>query len=284
MKVILVPVADRPECVLALGAAFELAKRQGGNVVGCHVRPHRPESKADLGGLLPEDDVFRWLERAESVQLNSDAAHALFTRMVNRYGFVASKRPRIGKSSLAFWHELVGTPSKVLAIVGGATDVAVVSRPRPSGSGPARAFLLATLLYSGRPVLVLPQRRVPPLGQRVLIAWNQSAEAAAAVTAAIPILQQATEVGFVTAGPENRPGPKASAMCDYLAQWGIKADRVATKGDDVEQEILHTFEERGADLLVMGACHRSRLRELVFGGVTRRMLFDSTLPVLMYHR
>src|SRR5690606_1940801 len=110
--------------------------------------------------------------------------------------------------------------------------------------GPARAFLLATLLYSGRPVLVLPQRRIGSLGQRVLIAWNQSREAASAVTAALPILQRAAEVALIAAGPESRPGPKTGAMQDYLAQWGVKAERIATKGKDPEAEIFGTYRER----------------------------------------
>jgi nucleotide-binding universal stress UspA family protein len=36
----------------------------------------------------------------------------------------------------------------------------------------------------------------------------------------------------------------------------------------------------GADLLVMGACGHS-LRERVFGGVTRTVLTEAALPVLM---
>ena len=38
-----------------------------------------------------------------------------------------------------------------------------------------------------------------------------------------------------------------------------------------------------ADLLVMGAYSHSRLREMVFGGVTKRVLNDAALPVLMVH-
>jgi nucleotide-binding universal stress UspA family protein len=37
----------------------------------------------------------------------------------------------------------------------------------------------------------------------------------------------------------------------------------------------------GADLVVMGAYGHSRLRERVFGGVTRTALAEATLPVLM---
>lgn len=38
-----------------------------------------------------------------------------------------------------------------------------------------------------------------------------------------------------------------------------------------------------ADLLGMGAYSHSRMRELVFGGVTRDILADSAIPVLMFH-
>jgi nucleotide-binding universal stress UspA family protein len=38
-----------------------------------------------------------------------------------------------------------------------------------------------------------------------------------------------------------------------------------------------------ADLLVMGAYGHSRVREMVFGGVTRDMLANCAIPVLMMH-
>ncbi len=44
-------------------------------------------------------------------------------------------------------------------------------------------------------------------------------------------------------------------------------------------------EQPGADigLLVMGAYGHSRLRELVLGGVTRKVFQQMTVPVLMSH-
>ena len=41
--------------------------------------------------------------------------------------------------------------------------------------------------------------------------------------------------------------------------------------------------EVAADLLVMGGYSHSRLRELVFGGVTEHVLRQAKLPVLMVH-
>jgi nucleotide-binding universal stress UspA family protein len=39
----------------------------------------------------------------------------------------------------------------------------------------------------------------------------------------------------------------------------------------------------GADLLVMGAYGHSRLREFILGGVTRSLLREMTVPVLLSH-
>jgi len=48
MRVIMVPVADRPECARALQAAFNLGKRLDASISGCHMRPHST-SKTTLG-------------------------------------------------------------------------------------------------------------------------------------------------------------------------------------------------------------------------------------------
>ena len=39
----------------------------------------------------------------------------------------------------------------------------------------------------------------------------------------------------------------------------------------------------GAELIVVGAYGRSRLREMLLGGVTRELLTRSTVPLLMAH-
>jgi len=47
--------------------------------------------------------------------------------------------------------------------------------------------------------------------------------------------------------------------------------------------LLKEVENIDADLLVMGAYGRSRMRERVFGGATRRVLEEALIPVLMQH-
>ena len=46
--------------------------------------------------------------------------------------------------------------------------------------------------------------------------------------------------------------------------------------------LLAAAKEFNADLLVMGAYAHSRLRQQILGGVTRHVLAQATLPVMMH--
>ena len=280
MSVILVPTADRPECVFALDAAFRLAETLDANVAGCHVRAQRREFSADA----PARRRVPGAESAGLGPIDRVAARRLFADAARAHGFTIARRFATRHRQRAVWHDLVGSPSHALGIAGPVADFSVVSRPMPQGGGRAREFLLAALLDTGRPVLVLPQRRMRKLARRVVIAWNQSAEAAAAATAAIPLLQRAERVVIMSSGPENRAGPKSSQLSQYLATFDVETECVATRGREAEREIREIYHDVRADLLVMGAYSRSRLREILFGGVTEHMLFETNLPVFMLHR
>jgi nucleotide-binding universal stress UspA family protein len=144
--------------------------------------------------------------------------------------------------------------------------------------------MLGAVLHSAKPVLVMPQAGAGTVGKTIVIAWNQSADAAAAVTAALPLLTRAERVVVVNAGRENRLGPRVADLARYLAHWEVEVRRERTSGRHVEQEIERAYRHVHGDLLVMGAYSRSRWRQLAFGGVTEHMLFRADLPVLLLHR
>jgi nucleotide-binding universal stress UspA family protein len=52
---------------------------------------------------------------------------------------------------------------------------------------------------------------------------------------------------------------------------------------DIGAEILYSIKDKGANLLVMGAYGSSRIRELLFGGVTKEILDQIDIPVLLSH-
>ena len=284
MRVILVPVADRPECTNALHIAFELAQQLGASLSGCHIRAHRQSNVAltdDLSSVAAAKSKSAAASIDKKSAKGSAAAKALFCRIADGRNYTLIKKPRTTPGAL--WSEKVGSPDKVLSIVGPVSDLIIVSRPTAKGEKPALAFLLAALLNSSRPVLVLPKSRKSPIGQRISIAWNQSPEAARAVAAAMPLLQLADQVNIITCGNASGPGPHATQLANYLRFWGVKTNRIKASGGDDAKAILKAYHDADSDLLVMGAYSRSRLRQRIFGGVTEFMLHKANIPIFLLH-
>ena len=274
MRLLLVPVANRPECARALDTAFDLGHRLGASVSGCHMRPHR-YSEVSLSTAYAD---ATW--RRKSTKKAPIAAKSLYQRVAEDHGYEIIRRARVAPGAL--WSEKVGSPSVLMGIVGPVADLVVVSRPAKSG-GVADLFMNAALMNSLCPVLVLPQKVRRRIGKRVVIGWNQSAEVARAVSAAIPILALADEVTIVSCGAENMPGPKSTQLVSYLRHWGIHAERVATRGRRIEPELLGAYKDAGGDLLIAGAYSHSRWRERIFGGTTEFLLRKARMPVLTLH-
>jgi nucleotide-binding universal stress UspA family protein len=145
--------------------------------------------------------------------------------------------------------------------------------------------LHAVLFDSGRPALIAPRGAPTRIGTRCCVAWNGTVESASALSAMLPWLVRADAVRVLHAGAYQRRGPAASDLLPYLALHGITADiaEFTPLNRDVGAGLLAAASDFGADLLGMGAYSHSRLRQLILGGVTRHVLENSTLPVLMSH-
>lgn len=272
MRVILVPVANRPECARALRSAFDLGERIGASVSGIHMRPHRQSNVTPIAASAET----AW--RRKTSARGPAAARALFEEVATQHGYEIVRRAR--KAPCALWSEKVGSPDVLLGIYGPLADLIVVSRPSGKG-GVADLFLSSALTRSGRPVLILPQRTRKRIGTRICIGWNQGNAAMLAVKAAVPLLEQSDEVTIVSCGREDKPGPKSGQLAAYLAHWGIDASRVATPGRNVETELLAQYHKAKANLLIGGAYSRSRWSQMVFGGTTEYLIRKARVPVLL---
>jgi nucleotide-binding universal stress UspA family protein len=284
MRALFVPVANRPECARALRTAFDIGKRLDASLIGCHIRQHRysdVEMPGELGSISSYDEAWDSLWKGKKTKRSSAAALALFAKIAESSGFELIKKPR--RQPGAMWMEKVGSPEKVLSIMGPVSDLIVVTRPAQKGGKIARLFMLSALTKSSRPVLILPHNGTTSVGNRITIAWNQSAEAALAVSAAMPILRQAEQVNIVSYGSETSVGPKTGQLAAYLKYWGVNGKRIKAKGRNAESALLRSFKDSKSDLLVMGAYSRSRLRQQILGGVTEHMLSKADIPVLMLH-
>lgn len=286
MHVILVPVAGRPESAVALDCAFDLARSLEADVVACHVRPHRrmPKTPPRQDLLLHYDDATLVVDTPKKLESARKAARKLFEERAEAHGYPVRRKPSLATESIAVWEEFVGSPGRAMAIIGPISDLLVLTRPKTARSEKARAFLLAAVLQAGRPVLVLPSRKIRQTpGKRIAIAWNQSIEAAHAVSGALPLLQRAEQVTIVAVGNEDEVGPKSTHLARYLTHWGVDAKIARYSGDDTIGLIEKGCDEANADLLVMGAYSRGRLRERLFGGVTEHILLKSKRAALVMH-
>lgn len=286
MRVIFVPVADRPECATALQTAFAIGQSVEASVIGCHIRPHSDSPVALPARLKISDqdsDEAEWRLSAkpEKGKTAKEAAGVLFSRLAKSQGYNLIRAPRATPG--AVWMEKTGSPGKVIGILGPLADLLVVSRPMNNGGKLARMFLTSALLKSSRPVLVLPQNKQASVGKHISIAWDQSPEAARAVAAAMPLLQKAESVSILRSGPENRPGPSTTQLASYLRYWGVKSRRFAGKGRNERREIMDLYKTAGSDLLVMGAYTQSRVSRMMFGSMTEYMLEQASIPVFMLH-
>ena len=77
----------------------------------------------------------------------------------------------------------------------------------------------------------------------------------------------------------------AEELSKNLSRHGIDVvlDRVDAKGRPIGDVLEAYVASLAADLLVMGAYGHSRLRELVLGGATKRLLSKPPLPILFSH-
>jgi nucleotide-binding universal stress UspA family protein len=167
-------------------------------------------------------------------------------------------------------------------------DLAVVEQARDPSDllwGPAVQIAL-----SGHPVLIIPRTwSSPDFGHRALVAWNGSAQAAAAVRKALPLLQRAEHVAVLT-GRSRAIFPATMRMAPldviaYLRHHGVSAELQSVDTDEnAGDEILERAAAEKCDLIVMGAFGHSRFREWVLGGATRYILEHMGVPVFMAHQ
>ena len=103
---------------------------------------------------------------------------------------------------------------------------------------------------------------------------------------ALPLLVKAEAVEVLVVDHERNAGHGQEPGADiarHLARHGARVDvrRLSSGGKDVGTLLLSEAVAFHADLIVMGAYGHSRLREWMFGGVTRTVLYEAGLPVLM---
>ncbi|MBY6128170.1 universal stress protein [Qipengyuania aquimaris] len=190
------------------------------------------------------------------------------------------------------WVEKAGPVSLALLQRSSLADLVILGERDPTSGGKAPSFTAGELAVTANcPVLVLPDdcKRLDP-DKPALVAWDGSAESSHALRAAVPLLKRASTVYLATVRNEkpakrDRFDLPPVRGADYLSHHGISSEVVELELDakGTAHTLLNAAEVRGAGLIVMGAYGRTRVAEWIFGGVTRAMLSDVRIPLLLKH-
>jgi len=272
MKSILVQISGTQAQDARVEAGLSLARAFGGHITFCHPSP--PE--VVVGGL---EAAAVWTMasfegfNAKTADFRKKTKASLTSKME-------------GEDMPWDWREVDGFTQEAFVSETALVDIAVVSlADEPYSFQTQEAFLSHVVTNAGCPVLALPatQKIYDPLG-KVLIAWDGSFEAAKAVKLSLPLLQKAQDVLVLSVGKiaSNRMG--LSDIAAYLARHDIPTttDEVALNGH-VSDKLVEVARAIDASTIVMGAYGHPRIVEMVLGGETRRMLQNSTVPVIFAH-
>jgi len=279
LKDILVHLDGTPQSAMRLDIAVELARRHQAHLTGLFVvdvvTPIMGAADAGSGAAI-----------AGLIETMRGDALATGARVEGRFREALRRADIAGE-----WRLAEGVTAELVPLHARYADLVVVGQADPEdGELSGAAVLSAAIFDSGRPVLVIPHAGTfTTLGERVLIGWNAGREATRAVHDSLPLLVKAGSVTITSVNPRvglGAHGEEPGAdIARHLARHGVTVSIEHTAAPEIGAGdiLLNRAADLSADLLVVGAYGHSRLREMLLGGVTRTLLRQMTLPVLLSH-
>ncbi len=285
---ILVPVFGSAHDRAAVQAAFSLGKQFNAHVEALFVKLDPVSAlpygylDGDISGYSAQYAIEAAIKAAEHAQ---KAAQGTFDKAVDKSGIKVSAKPGASPNASAEFKIVQGDfageierRSRIcdLIVFGATSSDAAFANIREGFEG--------ALLSGSRPVLFVPKETADVPGRNIAIAYDGSATAAHAVTAALPFLARAKELHAFEITAEK--GTALAELQEYLALRGLTAvEHVVDPGPKTTAEaLLLAVGAHKCDLLVLGGYGHSRIREFVLGGVTRHVLrHGAPLAVLMAH-
>ena len=184
------------------------------------------------------------------------------------------------------WTDECGFLSPSFRDAAALADLIVLNRELDAIHYPDMRKLISEVAHKVRkPIIAVPQTAGSlDLFGHALVAWDGSAQAEAALRAAVPLLQLAGEVTILEVDDGSLKLP-ASDAAEYLSRHGIKpiVRRETDVADLPSTVLLEAIGREHAAYLVMGGFGHGGFLEAAFGSVTRRMLKECPVPLFLAH-
>lgn len=288
VKTLLVPVSGSETDRVVFRTAWEIAQPLQAHVkfLHLHLTPGEAAVRAphvDFCIGLAMHDALAYLAR-EQANLSVSAANYVKQFCVEHDIGYTVQPSGTETMSAEFIEESTLGPDALL-FHARRNDLTVLGRAQHVDCLP-KTLIEDVLVNSGRPVLIVPSSLQQPLLGTVVVGWKESAASARAVAAALPLLRLARHVVIVNVAEGNLPGSDGlNGVREQLAWHGIGAE-VQRLGDGIaraEALLPDAMANMKAGLLVIGGFSHSRLREMIFGGVTSSLLNQAEFPLFIAH-
>lgn len=288
VKSILAVIGDPQTGRASLHTALRLGQQLNCQVDALHVLADPTAALPLVGEAMSGSMVDEMMGVAErEAGQRAKLTRAMFDEMTN-----GLPKPNSVTSVEGFgvsWLEDSGVEEQMIALRGCRADLLVVNRPTTENETSALMTLNAALMQSGRAVVAappLPEEGDAPSGpiERVAVFWNGSTEATRAVKAALPLLVAAKEVTVLRVEEEEWYAGTED-LDVHLTRHGVKTviSKVLPREIRTGRSLLFATRDANADMMVMGAYTRSKLRQLMLGSVTGYVMEHAVYPVLMSH-
>lgn len=277
-KAIATVIFDEAQAKAVLRGAIELARHTGADMQVICVGI----DQTDIGYYYVGAQAIAVQQNQEVAAQEAHKLQALAQETLQKSGVVYD----ISVTTIA-GSALGGFTADVLRF----SDAAVLVSPYQAQSNSWDVAVFEACLFGARcPIFMVPydaSAQATNFGE-VMIAWDDGAQALAAVRAARPLLGASVNASVAMVDPApNAPdrsdpgGRLVEVLTRYGAQVGIS---VLAKSDlSIAKQLLHHADKQRAGFIVMGAYKHSRLREAILGGTTRDILRLSKIPVLLAH-
>lgn len=180
----------------------------------------------------------------------------------------------------ASWHDIFGYRGDIVAEWGKVSDLIIIPK---SLNGQTSISFESAISHGGKPVIVMPRTQTHFSPETVMIAWNGDKAAANAVSSALPLLKRAQQVVVVTSERSIAKKPTQLDVACYLNRHQVEVECITfgQRNRNTGTQLLEVAKELRADVIVSGAFAHQKLHQKVFGGVTKKLLVESAVPLWM---
>ncbi len=278
IKDLLVAFNDDEGARNALKYGMQMAKKYDASLTG--IFAYQPQNYgSSIKRWIPEE-VFDTMRQAELTA--GEKIEQAFRAQVTEAGHIGETH----------FHIETGQPDLMLARVARYHDLLILGQFVSASNRQPKALKPEQLLERvGKPVIIVPANyNIRPFKEHAAVAWDASRSAARALTDAMQILETKKKLDILTVQTSDKEVHRSGDMPErdilvHMKRHGVNAKHVVLKAEThgIGQAILTHCKKSDPDVLVMGAFGRSKLGAALFGGVTRHILENMNVPLLVSH-